>query len=88
MLTCTLPAPGASVFLLTSSVFTFVLVPMCVIVLSLSDTRIEAFLGARAYLAELICARARPAHVRLECAWTAFMSIFQLGEAFLWVWPL
>ena len=43
-----------------------------------------SFLLARAYLAELICAKARPAHVRFECVWTALMSIFQLGD----VWSL
>lgn len=37
------PAPGASVFLLTSSVLIFVLVPMCVIIWSQSLTRIETF---------------------------------------------
>ncbi|KAH0827080.1 hypothetical protein J3R83DRAFT_4766 [Lanmaoa asiatica] len=53
-------APGASVFLIMSSILIFMLVPM-------------------SYLAELICAKARPAHVRIECAWTALMSIFQLA---------
>ena len=69
-------------FLLISSAFIFVLVPMCVIVSSFPLTRVETLFLARAYLAELICARARPAHVRVECAWTALMSTFQLGEVF------
>jgi len=34
-----------------------------------------------AYLAEQICARARPAHVRTECAWTALMSTLQLAAS-------
>ncbi|KAH7889288.1 hypothetical protein F5I97DRAFT_1843070 [Phlebopus sp. FC_14] len=33
------------------------------------------------YLGELICAKARPSHVRVECLWTASMSILQLGSS-------
>ncbi|KAG9318789.1 hypothetical protein JVU11DRAFT_890 [Chiua virens] len=42
--------------------------------------RIERFSASRAYLAECICAKARPARVRIECIWTACMSTIQLGE--------
>ncbi|KAF8557245.1 hypothetical protein OG21DRAFT_341276 [Imleria badia] len=34
-----------------------------------------------AYLAEVICVKARPAYVRVECAWTVLMSIFQLAAS-------
>jgi len=34
-----------------------------------------------AYLAELFCAKARPAQVRVECAWTALMSVLQLAAS-------
>ncbi|KIJ68980.1 hypothetical protein HYDPIDRAFT_172486 [Hydnomerulius pinastri MD-312] len=33
------------------------------------------------FFAELICARARPAHVRVECAWTVLMSTLQLAAS-------
>ncbi|KAF8447601.1 hypothetical protein L210DRAFT_3526814 [Boletus edulis BED1] len=34
-----------------------------------------------AYLAEIICPKARPAQARFECAWTAMMSILQLAAS-------
>ncbi|KAN0076978.1 hypothetical protein V8E55_010833 [Tylopilus felleus] len=34
-----------------------------------------------AHLAELICAKARPAYVRVECAWTVLMSILELAAS-------
>ncbi|KIK98843.1 hypothetical protein PAXRUDRAFT_627810 [Paxillus rubicundulus Ve08.2h10] len=34
-----------------------------------------------ACLARLICAKARPAHVRVECAWTVLMSTLQLAAS-------
>ncbi|KAF9246203.1 hypothetical protein BU15DRAFT_70315 [Melanogaster broomeanus] len=34
-----------------------------------------------ASVAEIICAKARPAHVRVECLWTVFMSTLQLAAS-------
>ncbi|KAF8844580.1 hypothetical protein BDN67DRAFT_725131 [Paxillus ammoniavirescens] len=34
-----------------------------------------------ASLARLICAKERPAHVKIECAWTVFMSALQLAAS-------
>ncbi|KAF9227530.1 hypothetical protein BS17DRAFT_389792 [Gyrodon lividus] len=72
-------------FLVVRTIFFALLLYLNVLILVFASWNIAATkssgTSAPAYLAELICAKARPAHVRVECAWTVFMSILQLAAS-------